>query len=190
MMAGYWGDPSNTEKSFIDEWLRTGDLAHQDGGRILLFFVRWIKNIIVKGGSNIAPPEIEEAIAAHLSVEACGVIEDPDPALGVGTFTPSSSSKPAQMPSRPTPEELARIRQHKAFTPQSPRSPDLCARTPSHYSRKDRPQASCGFFQKSVVSGGNGEKCAKTRYLGSLPFSPSFQAVSNMMSGIVSRERP
>jgi len=98
-MAGYWGDPSNTEKSFIDEWLRTGDLAHQDGGRILLFFVRWIKNIIVKGGSNIAPPEIEEAIAAHLSVEACGVIEDPDPALGVGTFTPSSSSKPAQMPS-------------------------------------------------------------------------------------------
>ncbi len=105
VMAGYWDDPANTAKAFINGWLRTGDLARQDEEGYF-FFVGRIKNIIVKGGSNIAPAEVEKAIAAHPSVEACGVVGDPDPALGqvIHAFVVLKANPDA---TRLTPEELA-----------------------------------------------------------------------------------
>jgi acyl-coenzyme A synthetase/AMP-(fatty) acid ligase len=82
VMAGYWGDPSNTEKSFIDGWLRTGDLAHQDEEGYFFFLLDGSRTSSSRAAPILHPPELEEAIAAHLSVEACGVVGDPDPALG------------------------------------------------------------------------------------------------------------
>lgn len=81
MMAGYWDDPVNTEKAFIDGWLRTGDLAYQDDEGYYYFIGR-TKNIIVKDGANIAPAEIEDVINEHPRVKVCGVVGTPDPHHG------------------------------------------------------------------------------------------------------------
>ncbi len=80
-MVGYWDDPVNTEKAFIDGWLRTGDLAYRDEEGYY-FFVGRIKNIIVKGGGNIAPAEVEDAINEHPGVKVSGVVGAPDEILG------------------------------------------------------------------------------------------------------------
>ncbi|MGV8124607.1 MAG: class I adenylate-forming enzyme family protein [Candidatus Xenobiia bacterium LiM19] len=80
-MVGYWDDPVNTGKAFIDGWLRTGDLAYQDEEGYY-FFVGRIKNIIVKGGGNIAPAEVEDAINEHPGVKVSGVVGTPDVILG------------------------------------------------------------------------------------------------------------
>ncbi|MEW6356857.1 MAG: AMP-binding protein [Planctomycetota bacterium] len=80
-MAGYWDDPVNTKKAFIHGWLRTGDLAYQDEDGYY-FFVGRIKNIIVKGGGNIAPAEVEDAINEHPGVKVSGVVGAPDEILG------------------------------------------------------------------------------------------------------------
>jgi acyl-coenzyme A synthetase/AMP-(fatty) acid ligase len=105
LMAGYWGDPDNTAKAFINGWFRTGDLARQDEEGYFIFVGR-VKNIIVKGGSPVTPVEVEEAIAAHPSVEACGVVGDPDPARGqvIHAFVVLKANPDA---ARTTPGELA-----------------------------------------------------------------------------------
>jgi long-chain acyl-CoA synthetase len=81
MMKGYWKDPENTAATIVDGWLHTGDLARQDEDGYY-FFVGRIKQIIVRGGSNIAPAEVEDAISLHPQVECCGVVGVPDEHYG------------------------------------------------------------------------------------------------------------
>jgi long-chain acyl-CoA synthetase len=64
-----------------DEWLYTGDLMTRDGDGYLWFNGR-LKQIIVRGGSNIAPQEVEEALLQHPAVLETGVIGMPDPLYG------------------------------------------------------------------------------------------------------------
>lgn len=81
VMAGYWNDPENTEAAFTDGWLRTGDLGRRDEDGYHYFAGR-IKEVIIKGGSNIAPGEVEDVLNAHPGVELSGVVGQPDPRLG------------------------------------------------------------------------------------------------------------
>lgn len=81
VMVGYWDDVEHTEAAFVDGWLRSGDLAHRDEEGYLCFEGR-IKEIIIKGGSNIAPGEVEDVLDAHPDVELSGVVGSPDPRLG------------------------------------------------------------------------------------------------------------
>ncbi|MGO2745639.1 class I adenylate-forming enzyme family protein [Microbacterium sp.] len=81
VMAGYWNDPENTEAAFVDGWLRTGDLGWRDEDGYLHFAGR-IKEVIIKGGSNIAPGEVEDVLNAHPGVELSGVVGAPDERLG------------------------------------------------------------------------------------------------------------
>ena len=80
-MIGYWNDPENTEKTFFDGWLRTGDLARRDEDGYYYFTSR-IKEVIIKGGSNIAPGEVEEVLDDHPDVIISGVVGTPDPHYG------------------------------------------------------------------------------------------------------------
>jgi acyl-CoA synthetase (AMP-forming)/AMP-acid ligase II len=73
VMSGYWGDIENTRKSFAEGWLRTGDLGRRDEEEYLYFEGR-IKEIIIKGGSNISPGEIEEVLDDHPDVVISGVM--------------------------------------------------------------------------------------------------------------------
>ena len=80
-MIGYWNDPENTEKTLVDGWLKTGDIARRDDEGYHYFMGR-IKEIIIKGGSNIAPGEVEGVLDDHPSVIISGVVGTPHPRYG------------------------------------------------------------------------------------------------------------
>lgn len=79
--VGYWDDPKATADTFDNGWLRTGDLVRRDADGFYWFAGR-VKQIIVRGGSNISPQEVEEALYHHPAVLEAGVIGMPDPLLG------------------------------------------------------------------------------------------------------------
>ncbi|MEQ1910780.1 MAG: AMP-binding protein [Vicinamibacterales bacterium] len=81
MMVGYWNDPEATAATIADGWLRTGDLARVDEDGYY-WFVGRKKEIIIRGGSNISPLEVEEVIYKHPAVRETGVIGVPNDALG------------------------------------------------------------------------------------------------------------
>jgi long-chain acyl-CoA synthetase len=80
-MAGYWNDPGATEKALKDGWLHTGDLVCQDCEGYLWFQGRK-KEIIVRGGSNVSPQEVEAVLYQHASVREAGVVGVPDELWG------------------------------------------------------------------------------------------------------------
>jgi long-chain acyl-CoA synthetase len=80
-MVGYWNDPEATAATLQDGWLHTGDLGRQDEDGCT-WFVGRKKEIIIRGGSNISPLEVEEALYQHPAVREAGVVGAPDPAWG------------------------------------------------------------------------------------------------------------
>ena len=81
VMLGYWDDPEKTADAVRDGWMRTGDLAVIDEGGYGRIVGR-IKDMIIRGGENIYPREIEEFIYAHPAVEDVQVIGVPDAKFG------------------------------------------------------------------------------------------------------------
>jgi long-chain acyl-CoA synthetase len=82
VFAGYWNDPQTTEESLKGGWYHTGDLMRRGEGDDL-WFVSRKKDIIIRGGTNISPAEVEEAlVAAHPAVEQAAVVGIPDAVLG------------------------------------------------------------------------------------------------------------
>ena len=78
VMQGYYKNPQATAEAFTSEgWLRTGDLGHRDADGF--FFVTGrIKELIIKGGENIAPREIDEALLKHPAVLDAAAVGIPD----------------------------------------------------------------------------------------------------------------
>ncbi|RZN21829.1 class I adenylate-forming enzyme family protein [Bradyrhizobium sp. Leo121] len=82
----YWDDPIATAQSLKDGWYHSGDLMRRGEGNEL-WFVSRKKDIIIRGGTNISPIEIEEAlIACHPAVVAAVVVGKPDTVLGQRIF--------------------------------------------------------------------------------------------------------
>ncbi|HEV2510331.1 class I adenylate-forming enzyme family protein [Bosea sp. (in: a-proteobacteria)] len=81
VMLGYHDNPEATAAALRDGWYRTGDLARADRFGFLSITGR-LKEIIIRGGQNIAPVEVEEAIFAHESVLDCAVVGIPHEFLG------------------------------------------------------------------------------------------------------------
>ncbi|MQY25934.1 Long-chain-fatty-acid--CoA ligase [Nocardia sp. RB56] len=81
VMAGYFGDPAATEQSFEGGWFHTGDLARQDEEGFV-YIVDRTKDMIISGGENIYPSEVENAIYALPEVAEAAVIGTPDPVWG------------------------------------------------------------------------------------------------------------
>jgi long-chain acyl-CoA synthetase len=80
-MRGYWGREDATREAIPDGWLRTGDLARQDEDGYL-FIVDRKKDLIIRGGYNVYPREIEEVLYEHPAVGEAAVIGLPHPELG------------------------------------------------------------------------------------------------------------
>jgi fatty-acyl-CoA synthase len=78
VMLGYWGDPENTARS-IDtaRWMHTGDLATMDNDGYLNIRGR-IKDMVIRGGENIYPREIEEFLYSHPAIKDVAVVGVPD----------------------------------------------------------------------------------------------------------------
>ncbi len=78
---GYWRNREETEKAFVDGWFRTGDLGRQDADGYYYLTDR-IKNIIISGGENISPKEIETVLNAHDEIRESCVVGIPDATWG------------------------------------------------------------------------------------------------------------
>lgn len=81
MMVGYWNDPTATTETLRDGWMHTGDLARCDDDGYYWFFSRK-KEIIIRGGSNVSPLEVEVVLDEHPAVHLSCVVGVPDPHLG------------------------------------------------------------------------------------------------------------
>lgn len=81
VMAGYLYNPEANAKSLKEGWLMTGDLGHLDAGGYLTLHDR-AKDLVISGGSNIYPREVEEALLTHPQVREVSVIGSPDPDWG------------------------------------------------------------------------------------------------------------
>jgi long-chain acyl-CoA synthetase len=83
VFSGYWRKPEETEAVFVPatdggaDWFRTGDIVRIDADGFVSIVDR-IKELIITGGFNVAPSEVEEAIRAHPDVEDCAVVGLPD----------------------------------------------------------------------------------------------------------------
>ena len=77
VMTGYWNNPKATKQSLKNGWLYTGDIGHFDNNGFLTLTDR-AKDLIISGGSNIYPREIEEVLLTATGVEEVSVISRPD----------------------------------------------------------------------------------------------------------------
>ncbi|MFJ5033517.1 long-chain fatty acid--CoA ligase [Streptomyces sp. NPDC088560] len=81
VMKEYWNRPEDTAATVPDGWLRTGDLARRDEDGYL-FIVDRKKDLIIRGGYNVYPREIEEVLHEHPAVALAAVLGVPDERLG------------------------------------------------------------------------------------------------------------
>ncbi len=125
VMKGYLGKPEQTAEAFAHGWLHTGDVARADEEGFL-YIVDRKKDMIVTGGFNVYPREVEDVISAHPAVSAVAVIGVPDEKWG-------EAVKAVVVP-RPgvdlDPDELiALVKEHKGAV-QAPKSVDLVEAIP------------------------------------------------------------
>lgn len=81
VMKGYWNRPEETAMTFADEWFLTGDLGYMDD-QGYFYVVDRKKDMIIAGGFNIYPREVEEVLYEHEAVQECVVAGIPDPYRG------------------------------------------------------------------------------------------------------------
>jgi fatty-acyl-CoA synthase len=82
VMAGYWGLPDATAEAVdADGWLRSGDIAVLDADGYVYVRDR-VKDLVISGGENIYPAEVEDALYQHPAVAECAVIGVPDERWG------------------------------------------------------------------------------------------------------------
>jgi fatty-acyl-CoA synthase len=80
--GGYWNDPEATAKAFAGGWFRSGDIAEYDAdGRF--WFKDRIKNVIISGGENIYPAEVERVLRELPGVRECHIVGRPDARWGM-----------------------------------------------------------------------------------------------------------
>ncbi len=85
VMAGYWRKPEATAEVMRGEWYLTGDLGYRDEDSYI-YLVDRVKDMIVSGGENIYSTEVEDALAAHPSVDEAAVFGVPDPRWGESVY--------------------------------------------------------------------------------------------------------
>jgi fatty-acyl-CoA synthase len=81
VMKGYWNDEERTREAIVDGWMRTGDLATIDADGYCNIVGR-VKDMLIRGGENIYPREIEEFLFRHPKVQSVQVFGVPDPKYG------------------------------------------------------------------------------------------------------------
>ena len=81
VMKGYWGRDDATKEAIPDGWFRSGDMAKQDEDGYF-FIVDRKKELIIRGGYNVYPREIEEVLYEHPAVREAAVVGVPHASLG------------------------------------------------------------------------------------------------------------
>ena len=131
MMEGYWHKPEETAAAITsDGWLRTGDAGYLDEDGYL-FLTDRIKDMIVTGGENVYPIEVENALAAHPCVDAVAVIGVPDDKWGEAV-----KAVVCTRGTRPTPDELITWARDQIAAYKCPKSIDFIDEMPRNASGK------------------------------------------------------
>ncbi|RME13879.1 MAG: long-chain fatty acid--CoA ligase [Alphaproteobacteria bacterium] len=118
VMAGYWHNPEATAKTLRGGWLWTGDMGRMDEDGYVTLQDR-SKDVIISGGSNIYPREVEEVLLTHPAVREVAVVGKPDPEWGevVVAFVaprPGEAVSPDELDALCL-ERIARFKRPKAY---------------------------------------------------------------------------
>jgi long-chain acyl-CoA synthetase len=81
LMLGYWNAPETTAQAIRDGWLHTGDVGRRDEDGYL-YIVDRIKDLIIRGGFNVYPRDVEDALVEHPAVAMAGVVGAPSVSHG------------------------------------------------------------------------------------------------------------
>lgn len=118
VMAGYWEQPDASAEALRGGWLHTGDVGSLDDDGYLTLHDR-SKDLIISGGMNIYPREVEEALMTHPGVRAVAVVGRPDPEWGesvVAFVVAEDGEEPAtQDLDRTCTERIARYKRPKEY---------------------------------------------------------------------------
>ena len=119
VMTSYWRRPEETQAAFRDGWFRTGDIGALDADGNLYFRER-SKHMIISGGENIYPAEIERVLAAVPGIAECAVCALPDAKWGEVPAAVLVASPDTEAPSEDTLNaalnaQLARFKHPKSF---------------------------------------------------------------------------
>jgi acyl-CoA synthetase (AMP-forming)/AMP-acid ligase II len=117
VMSGYWEQPEASEETLRGGWLHTGDIGSFDEDGFLTLRDR-SKDLIISGGMNIYPREVEEALLTHQHVEAVAVIGRPDPEWGesvVAFVVTDGTDLPTDELDRTCLDRIARFKRPKDY---------------------------------------------------------------------------
>ncbi|MCO8125908.1 fatty acid--CoA ligase [Acidimicrobiia bacterium EGI L10123] len=125
-MVGYWRNPEGTEAAYVDgDWFRTGDIGYFDDDGYLYIHDR-VKDMIVSGGENVYPAEVENALMKHPGVADVAVIGVPDEKWGeVGKALVVKAEG-----QDPEPEEIIAFAREQLAGFKVPKSVDFIAEIP------------------------------------------------------------
>jgi long-chain acyl-CoA synthetase len=98
---GYWNRPEATAETFVDGWVRSGDLGRLDADGFC-YVVDRAKDMLIRGGENISCTEVENALYTHPAVVEAAVVGAPHPVLGeepaaVVTLRPGVAASEAEL---------------------------------------------------------------------------------------------
>lgn len=120
LMAGYLHDPQATARVMQDGWLRTGDLGVTDAEGCLTLVDR-LKDVVVRGGYNVYPREVEYVLLCHPAVAQAAVFGTPHPSLGEEVRA-AVTLHPGRGPDTALEEELAQWARARLTAYKCPRS--------------------------------------------------------------------
>jgi long-chain acyl-CoA synthetase len=119
-MLGYWNQPDATRRAIRDEWFYTGDAGYLDADGYIYIYDR-VKDMIISGGENIYPAEVESALFGHPAVADVAVIGVPDDKWGEAVKAFVVKKPGADV----TPEELIGFARERIAHYKVPRSIDF-----------------------------------------------------------------
>ena len=99
ILSEYWRNAAETEKTITDGWFHTGDVAKRDADGLYWFCDR-IKHVVISGGENIYPAELERVLRPHPKVREVAVVGRPDPKWGeipVAVVAPEGKATEAEI---------------------------------------------------------------------------------------------
>jgi len=143
VVSGYWKNPEATAAAFTqDGWFRTGDIGHLDSGGYLYIDDRK-KDMIVSGGFNIFPREVEDVLSQHADVAMVAVVGVPDEKWGEAV----TAVVVAREGARPDPDELINLVKSRKGSAHAPKQIRFVSELPmTGVGKVDKKALRAGFW--------------------------------------------